>query len=270
MSKKKELGAGTEKLRRKVYENELRKLQVELCRLQDWVKLSGERVVIVLEGRDAAGKGGTIKALTERVSPRVFRVVALPAPSDRDKTQMYVQRYVEHFPAGGEIVIFDRSWYNRAGVEYVMGFCTPEQHQRFLDICPVFEKFAIEGGLRLIKIWLEVGMAEQDRRFKARIEDPLRQWKLSPMDVQSYSRWYDYSRARDLMLEHTDSGHAPWYIVRSDDKKRARLNVIAHILAQIPYKKVERAKVKLPRRSEKRAYDDMASIADRRHVDRKF
>lgn len=270
MSKKKDSGAGTEKLRRKVYEKELRKLQVELCRLQDWVKVSGERVVIVLEGRDAAGKGGTIKALTERVSPRVFRVVALPAPSDRDKTQMYVQRYVEHFPAGGEIVIFDRSWYNRAGVEYVMGFCTAEQHQRFLDICPVFEKFAIEGGLRLIKIWLEVGQEEQDRRFKARIEDPLRQWKLSPMDVQSYSRWYDYSRARDLMLEHTDSDQAPWHIVRSDDKKRARLNVIAHILAQIPYKNVERAKVKLPSRSEKRRFDDLASIADRRYVAQKY
>ena len=270
MSKNEESGEGTEKLKRKIYEKELRKLQVELCRLQDWIKVSGERVVIVLEGRDAAGKGGTIKALTERVSPRVFRVVALPAPSDRDKTQMYIQRYVEKFPAGGEIVIFDRSWYNRAGVEYVMGFCTPEQHQRFLELCPIFEKFLIEGGLRLIKIWLEVGQKEQDRRFRARIEDPLRQWKLSPMDVESYSRWYDYSRARDLMFEHTDTDHAPWHIVRSDDKKRARLNVIAHILAQIPYRSVDRAKVKLPRRSEKRAYDDMASIADRRHVALKF
>ena len=270
MSKNEESGEGTEKLKRKIYEKELRKLQVELCRLQDWIKVSGERVVIVLEGRDAAGKGGTIKALTERVSPRVFRVVALPAPSDRDKTQMYIQRYVEKFPAGGEIVIFDRSWYNRAGVEYVMGFCTPEQHQRFLELCPIFEKFLIEGGLRLIKIWLEVGQKEQDRRFRARIEDPLRQWKLSPMDVESYSRWYDYSRARDLMFEHTDTDHAPWHIVRSDDKKRARLNAIAHILAQIPYRSVDRAKVKLPRRSEKRAYDDMASIADRRHVALKF
>jgi len=183
---------------------------------------------------------------------------------------MYIQRFVEHFPAGGEIVIFDRSWYNRAGVEYVMGFCTSEQHQRFLELCPVFEKFVVEGGLRLIKIWLEVGQEEQDRRFRARIEDPLRQWKLSPMDIQSYSRWYDYSRARDLMFEHTDTDHAPWHIVRSDDKKRARLNAIAHILAQIPYEKVDRARVRLPRRSEKRAYDDMASIADRRHVARKF
>ena len=270
MPKKSAHGAGSDKLKRKVYEKELRELQVELCRLQDWIKVSGERVVIVLEGRDAAGKGGTIKALTERVSPRVFRVVALPAPSDRDKSQLYIQRYVERLPAGGEIVIFDRSWYNRAGVEYVMGFCTPEQHRRFLEVCPVFEKFVIEGGLRLIKIWLEVGQEEQDRRFKARIEDPVRQWKLSPMDIESYSRWYDYSRARDLMFQHTDTEHAPWHIVRSDDKKRARLNVIAHILSQIPYKKVDRAKVKLPHRSSKRAYDDQASIADRRYVAEKF
>jgi polyphosphate kinase 2 len=272
MPKKNGNGAGNspEKLKRKIYEKELRELQVELCRLQDWIKVSGERVVIVLEGRDAAGKGGTIKALTERVSPRVFRVVALPAPSDRDKTQMYSQRYVERFPAGGEIVIFDRSWYNRAGVEYVMGFCTPEEHQRFLEICPVFEKFVIEGGLRLIKIWLEVGQEEQDRRFKARIEDPVRQWKLSPMDIESYSRWYDYSRARDLMFQHTDTEYAPWHIVRSDDKKRARLNAIAHILSQIPYKKVDRAKVKLPSRSNKRKYDDRSSIADRRYVAEKF
>ncbi len=270
MPKKSGHGAGPEKLKRKIYEKELRELQVELCRLQDWIKVSGERVVIVLEGRDAAGKGGAIKALTERVSPRVFRVVALPAPSDRDKTQMYIQRYVERFPAGGEIVIFDRSWYNRAGVEYVMGFCTPEQHRRFLDICPVFEKFVIDGGLRLIKIWLEVGQEEQDRRFKARIEDPVRQWKLSPMDIESYSRWYDYSKARDLMFQHTDTEYAPWHIVPSDDKKRARLNVIAHILSQIPYKKVDRAKVKLPSRSSKRAYDDQSSIAGRRYVAEKF
>jgi polyphosphate kinase 2 len=272
MPKKNGSGPGNvpEKLKRKIYEKELRRLQVELCRLQEWIKVSGERVVIVLEGRDTAGKGGTIKALTERVSPRVFRVVALPAPSDRDKTQMYIQRYIERFPAGGEIVIFDRSWYNRAGVEAVMGFCTPEQHRRFLDICPAFEKFLVDGGLRLIKIWLEVGQEEQDRRFKARIEDPLRQWKLSSMDIESYSRWYDYSRARDLMFEHTDTDHAPWYIVRSDDKKRARLNVISHILSQIPYKKVDRPKVKLPARSRKRAYDDQSSIADRRHVAEKF
>jgi polyphosphate kinase 2 len=256
----------TQKLKRKVYEKELRKLQEELCHLQNWVRTAGERVIVVLEGRDAAGKGGTIKAITERVSPRVFRVVALPAPSDREKGQMYMQRYVERFPAGGEIVIFDRSWYNRAGVEYVMGFCTPEQHKRFLELCPLVEKFVIDGGIRLIKIWLEVGQEEQDRRFKARIDDPIRQWKLSPMDVESYDRWYDYSQARDMMFEHTDTDEAPWHIVHSDDKKRARLNVIAHILSQIPYKKVDHAKVKLPERSEKKKYDDQASIAGRRRV----
>ena len=260
----------TEKLKRKEYEKELHKLQVELCYLQDWIKESGERVIIVLEGRDAAGKGGTIKAITERVSPRVFRVVALPAPSDREKSEMYMQRYVEHFPAGGEIVIFDRSWYNRAGVEYVMGFCSPKQHQRFLELCPLVEKFVIDGGIRLIKIWLEVGQEEQDRRFRARIYDPVRQWKLSPMDVKSYDRWYDYSRARDMMFEHTDTAEAPWHIVHSDDKKRARLNVIAHILSQIPYKKVDHAKVKLPARSDKKKYDDRASIAGRRRVEQRY
>jgi polyphosphate kinase 2 len=260
----------TEKLKRKEYEKELHKLQVELCYLQDWIKESGERVIIVLEGRDAAGKGGTIKAITERVSPRVFRVVALPAPSDREKSQMYMQRYVERFPAGGEIVIFDRSWYNRAGVEYVMGFCSAKEHKRFLELCPLVEKFVIDGGIRLIKIWLEVGQEEQDRRFSARINDPVRQWKLSPMDVESYDRWYDYSRARDMMFEHTDTDGAPWHIVHSDDKKRARLNVIAHILSQIPYKKVDHAKVKLPARSDKKKYDDRASIAGRRRVEQRY
>ena len=259
-----------EKLKRKTYEKELKDLQIELCYLQDWIKVSGERVIIVLEGRDAAGKGGTIKAITERVSPRVFRVVALPAPTDREKSQIYMQRYFERFPAGGEVVIFDRSWYNRAGVEYVMGFCTSEQHQRFLELCPVVEKFVIDGGIRLIKIWLEVGQEEQERRFKARVEDPMRQWKLSPMDVESYSRWYDYSRARDLMFEFTDSEHAPWHVVHSNDKKRARLNVISHILSQIPYKKVDRAKAKLPSRSDKRKYDDQASIVGRRLVAQKY
>ena len=194
--------ADPERLKRKDYEKELRKLQVELCHLQAWVKDRGERIIIVFEGRDAAGKGGTIKALTERVSPRVFRVMALPAPSDREKTQMYMQRYMERFPAAGEIVIFDRSWYNRAGVEYVMGFCTAEQHKRFLEHCPVVEKYIVEAGIRLIKIWLEVGQEEQQRRFAARIDDPVRQWKLSPMDVESYDRWYQYSRARDMMLEY--------------------------------------------------------------------
>ena len=255
-----------EKLKRKVYEKELRKLQEELCHLQDWIKASGERVIVVLEGRDAAGKGGTIKAITERVSPRVFRVVALPAPSDREKSEMYMQRYVEHFPAGGEIVIFDRSWYNRAGVEYVMGFCTPKQHKRFLRLCPLVEKFVIDGGIRLIKIWLEVGQEEQDKRFKARIDDPIRQWKLSPMDIESYGRWYDYSRARDQMLAKTDTRISPWFLVRSDDKRTARLNTIDHILSRIPYKKVPRKKIKLPNRSAKGAYDDEKTITRRRWV----
>ena len=261
---------GRERLKRKVYEAELRKLQVELCHLQEWLKVSRERVIVILEGRDAAGKGGTIKAITERVSPRVFRVVALPAPSDRQKTQLYMQRYIEHFPAGGEMAIFDRSWYNRAGVEYVMGFCTPAQHQRFLELCPIVERFLIDGGTRLIKIWLEVGQEEQERRFHARIDDPLRQWKLSPMDIESFKRWYDYSKARDLMFEATDTEDAPWHIVFSDDKRRARLNVISHILSRIPYKKVDHAKVKLPDRSTKRRYDDYASIAGRRLVAEKF
>jgi polyphosphate kinase 2 len=209
------------RLKRKKYDKELRRLQAELCRLQDWVKHKGLRVIVVFEGRDAAGKGGTIRAITERVSPRVFRVVALPAPSDREKSQMYMQRYLPHFPAAGEVVIFDRSWYNRAGVEYVMGFCSKEQHRRFLELCPLIEKFIVDGGIQLIKIWLEVSDAEQKRRFEARIDDPLRQWKLSPTDLPSRERWFDYSRARDLMLEATDTKHAPWHILRSDDKRRA-------------------------------------------------
>jgi polyphosphate kinase 2 len=259
-----------EKMKRKVYEKELHKLQVQLCHLQDWVKEKGLRVIILFEGRDAAGKGGTIKALTERVSPRVFRVVALPAPSDREKTQMYVQRYIERFPAAGEIIIFDRSWYNRAGVEYVMGFCTEEQHRRFLELCPIVEKFIVDGGIMLIKIWLEVGKDEQERRFSARIEDPLRQWKLSPMDIESYGRWYDYSRARDMMLEMTDSQHAPWYIVRSDNKRKARLNCISHILSLIPFKKVPRDKVKLPKRSNKQKYDDQETLKGRNFVAERY
>jgi polyphosphate kinase len=268
--------AGTEapshdgKLKRKDYEKELRKLQVELCRLQDWVKYKGLRVIIVFEGRDTAGKGGTIKALTERVSPRVFRVVALPAPSERQKTEMFAQRYIENFPAAGEVVIFDRSWYNRAGVERVMNFIDEKQHRRFLELCPGIEKIIVDGGIKLIKIWLEVGKDEQERRFTARINDPLRQWKLSPMDLESYPRWYDYSRARDRMLEMTDTDKAPWYIVRSDDKRRARLNCIAHILSLIPCKKVPRAKVKLPRRSDKHRYDDHASLKGRRFVAEKY
>ena len=207
------------RMKRKRYEKELHKLQVELCHLQDWVKAKGLKVIIVFEGRDTAGKGGTIKALTERVSPRVFRVVALPAPSERQKSQLYMQRYIEHFPAGGEVVIFDRSWYNRAGVERVMGFVDEKLCEHFLKNIPVFEREIINSGIILIKLWLEVGMEEQDRRFAARIFDPLRQWKLSPMDLESYGRWYDYSRARDAMLKHTDSKNAPWFIVRSDDKR---------------------------------------------------
>src|SRR5579872_1807036 len=207
------------KMKRKLYEKELRKLQVELCHIQEWVKAKGQRAIILFEGRDAAGKGGTIKAITEKVSPRVFRVVALPAPSDREKTQMFVQRYVEHFPAAGEIVIFDRSWYNRAGVENVMGFVSAENVERFLSLCPEIEKYITDTGIILIKFWLEVGQDEQEKRFFARINDPLRQWKLSPMDLESYGRWYDYSRARDAMLKATDVKYAPWHIVRSDDKK---------------------------------------------------
>ena len=227
------------KLKRQKYEKELSRLQGKLCVLQEWVKGKGLRVIVIFEGRDAAGKGGTIKAITERVSPRVFRVVALPAPSDREKSQMYLQRYMQHFPAAGEIVIFDRSWYNRAGVEHVMGFCTDEQYERFLKLCPLFERHLVEGGIMLIKFWLEVGNKEQERRFKARIDDPLRQWKLSPMDLPSRAKWYEYSRARDAMLKATDTRIAPWYIVRSDDKKRARLNTIAHLLKLIPHKKID-------------------------------
>jgi polyphosphate kinase 2 len=258
------------KMKRKLYEKELLKLQVQLCHLQEWVKAKGLKVIIVFEGRDAAGKGGTIKALTDRVSPRVFRVVALPAPSDREKTQMYTQRYVEHFPAGGEIVIFDRSWYNRAGVEHVMGFVDEHQYLRFLALCPQVEKQIVGSGIQLIKIWLEASMEEQEKRFAARVDDPLRQWKLSPMDVESYSRWYDYSRARDKMLKATDSKHAPWYIARTEDKRRGRLNCISHILNAIPYKKIHRPKVKLPKRSNKGAYDDQASLKGRRFVKELF
>ncbi len=258
--------AHREPLKRKQYDKELRKLQAELCRLQAWVKHKGLRAIIVFEGRDAAGKGGTIKAITERVSPRVFRLVALPAPSDRQKSQMYIQRYMEHFPAAGEIVIFDRSWYNRAGVEHVMGFCTKEQYEGFLDKCPEIEEYITSAGIYLVKIWLEVSDQEQKRRFEARVHDPLRQWKLSPMDLPSRQRWYDYSRARDRMLAATDTKHAPWFILRSDDKKRARLNCIKHILDQIPCKDVPRQKIKIPKRSTKHAYDDHATLKGRKFI----
>ena len=261
---------GTPKLKRKDYEKALRKLQTELCILQDWVKSTGQRIVVVFEGRDAAGKGGTIRALTERVSPRTFRLVALPAPSDREKSQMYVQRYLAHFPGAGEIVIFDRSWYNRAGVEHVMGFCTKEQHKRFLDVCPEFEKHMTDNGITLIKYWLEVSNKEQKERFEARVDDPMRQWKLSNMDLPSRERWYDYSRARDKMLEATDTDFAPWYLIHSDDKRRARLNVIAHLLDLIPHEKLPREKVKLPKRSSKGSYDDEATIKDRRWIKEKY
>ncbi|MFO0828972.1 MAG: polyphosphate kinase 2 [Phycisphaerales bacterium] len=261
---------GAKKMSGKRYMKKLQKLQAQLCHLQEWVKHKGLRVIILFEGRDAAGKGGTIKAITERVSPRVFRVVALPAPSDREKTQMYIQRYMQHFPAAGEIVIFDRSWYNRAGVEHVLGFCTKEEHREFLAICPQVEKYIVDAGISLIKVWLESSDAEQKRRFEARIDDPLRQWKLSPTDLYSRSKWFEYSRARDQMLDATDTEWAPWHILRSDDKKRARLNCIDHILQLIPYKKVPREKVKLPKRSMKHAYDDQATLKGRKFVPEKY
>jgi polyphosphate kinase 2 len=260
------VNAAREPMNPKDYDKALRELQVDLCALQEWVKHEGLRVVVVFEGRDAAGKGGTIKAITERVSPRVFRVVALPAPSDREKSQLYLQRYVPHLPAAGEIVIFDRSWYNRAGVEYVMGFCTKAQHRRFLILCPEFEHVLIDDGIVLVKFWLEVSDEEQERRFHARIKDPLRQWKLSPMDLASRSKWYEYSRARDIMFKATDRDFAPWTIVPSDDKRRARLNCIRHLLKAIPHKDAPRVKVKLPKRSTKGAYDDVASLKGLRFV----
>ena len=261
---------GKSKLKGKEYMKELRRLQAELCHLQEWVKHKGLRVMVVFEGRDGAGKGGTIRAITERVSPRVFRVVALPAPSDREKTQMYIQRYITHFPAAGEIVIWDRSWYNRAGVEHVMGFCTKEQHEGFLELCPTVEGYITKAGIILIKYWLEVSNKEQERRFEARIEDPLRQWKLSPVDLPSREKWYEYSRARDRMLAATDTDHAPWHIVHSEHKKRARLNCIAHLLKLIPYKKLPREKIKLPKRSNKSKYDDQATLKGRRFIPEKY
>ena len=236
------------KMKTKNYEKELRKLHVELVKLQEWVRHEGLKVCVVFEGRDGAGKGGTIKAITERVSPRVFRVMALPAPTEREQTQMYGQRYIPHFPAAGEVVIWDRSWYNRAGVERVMGFCTEEQAKRFLETIPGFERLMVDSGIILIKYWLEVGMEEQTRRLEARIDDGRKIWKLSPMDLKSYSRWYDYSRARDEMFAASDTAWAPWYVARSDDKKRARLNIIRHLLSQVPYEELPREKVQLPKR----------------------
>ena len=245
---------GETKLGRKKYEAELAKLQAELVALQEWVKTTGAKVCVVFEGRDTAGKGGTIKRIVERVSPRVFRVVALPAPTDRQKSQMYIQRYIEHFPAAGEVVIFDRSWYNRAGVERVMGLCTPEQTDKFLEQVPAVEKAMVDSGIILLKYWLEVGSDEQTRRIESRMHDPRKVWKLSEMDLKSYSRWYDYSRARDAMFAATDTAWAPWFIARTDIKKRGRLNIISHLLSQIPYEPLRGKDVDLPKRQRAGSY----------------
>lgn len=244
------------KLKRVEYESELADLHAELVKLQFWTKHTGARIVVVFEGRDAAGKGGVIKRITERVSPRTFRLVALPAPSERERSQIYFQRYIERFPAAGEIVIFDRSWYNRAGVERVMGFCDDEQYERFLRLCPAWEKDIIDSGITLIKYWFEVSKEEQTRRFSDRINDPRKVWKLSPMDLESHRRWYDYSRARDAMFAATDTAESPWYVVEADDKRRARLNCIKHFLTLIPYEKVHQKKVELPARKKAEGYVD--------------
>jgi polyphosphate kinase len=242
------------KLKRKDYEREMRRLHGELVAMQEWVKASGAKLCIVFEGRDTAGKGGTIKRITERVSPRTFRVVALPAPTEREKTQMYIQRYLPHLPAAGEVVIFDRSWYNRAGVERVMGFCKPEETERFLKLTPLVEKTMVDSGILLLKYWLEVSPDEQTRRLERRIDDPRKVWKLSDMDLKSYSRWYDYSRARDAIFAATDTAWAPWYIARTDDKQRARLNLISHLLSQVPYKPLVQKDVTLPKRQRAGGY----------------
>lgn len=257
---------GSSKLPGKYFEKELARLQAELVKLQYWVQATGHRAVVVFEGRDAAGKGGVIKRITERVSPRVFRVVALPAPTEREKSQLYVQRYLAHFPAAGEVILFDRSWYNRAGVERVMGFCTEDEYERFLHEVPRFEKGLVEQGIQLIKYWFDVGIEEQERRFRGRITDARKIWKLSPMDVESFKRWYDYSRARDAMLDATDTDHAPWHIVQADDKRRARLNCITHLLGQIPYEDLTAEPVKLGKRGSRGRYDDQATMPERRFV----
>jgi polyphosphate kinase 2 len=246
----------SEPLGAKQYDKQLKKLHVELVKLQEWVKHKGLKICVVFEGRDGAGKGGTIKAITERVSPRVFRVIALPAPTERQQSQMYVQRYLPYFPAAGEVVIWDRSWYNRAGVERVMGFTPEETVKRFLEIVPEFEKLVVDSGIILLKYWLEVSMDEQTRRLKDRIDDGRKIWKLTDMDLKSYSRWYDYSRARDEMFKATDTKFAPWFVVKSDDKRRARLNLISHLLKRIPYKEAPREKVKLPKRDKPRGYKE--------------
>ena len=255
-----------EKFSRKQYEKELEKLHGELVKLQLWVQATGHKVIVVFEGRDAAGKGGVIKAITERVSPRIFRVVALPAPTEREKTQMYLQRYINHFPAAGEIILFDRSWYNRAGVERVMGFCSDVEYARFLQNIPLFERAILDSGIQLVKYWFDVSMEEQERRFKGRINDPRKIWKLSPMDLESYQRWYDYSRARDALLLASDLDYSPWHIVRSDDKRRARLNCISHLLGLIPYEEVPCEAVELGKRHNKNAYDDVAALEGRKFI----
>ena len=266
----KKLSDKSAKLSNKEYEAEITKLHAELVKLQYWVQAKGLKVIVVFEGRDASGKGGFIKRIIERVSPRVFRVVALPAPSEREKTQMYVQRYVQHFPAAGEVVIFDRSWYNRAGVERVMGFCTRKEYVRFLQYTPTFELGIVEQGIQLIKYWLDTSMEEQERRFKDRINDPRKIWKLSPMDVESYRRWYDYSQARDDMFLATDTDFAPWYIVPADDKKRARLNCISHFLSLIPYEDVTPGKIKLGERNMANKYDDELSPEGKHFIPQKY
>jgi polyphosphate kinase len=248
--------AAVQKLKRKEYEELIAQLHIELVKLQFWAKHAGARIVVIFEGRDAAGKGGVIKRITERVSPRVFRVVALPAPSERERSQIYFQRYFEHFPAAGEIVIFDRSWYNRAGVERVMGFCTDEEYERFLRICPAWERDIIDSGISLIKYWFEVSKEEQTRRFSERISDARKIWKLSPMDLESHRRWYDYSRARDAMFAATDTKESPWYVVGANDKRRARLNCISHFLSLIPYEEIDLPKVELPSRQKAKGYQE--------------
>jgi polyphosphate kinase 2 len=254
------------KLSTKLYERELERLQGELVKLQYWVQAKGLRVIVIFEGRDAAGKGGAIKRITERVSPRIFRVVALPAPTERERTQLYIQRYMAHFPAAGEVILFDRSWYNRAGVERVMGFCSDEQYERFLTEAPQFEKAIVEQGIQLVKYWFEVGMDEQKRRFLARATDPRKIWKLSPMDLESYTRWYAFSHARDAMLDATDTDQAPWHIVQADNKKRARLNCISHLLAQFRYEDLTGKRPSLGERNMDGQYDDKASMSGRRFV----
>ena len=256
-----EAGAGPPpRMKRREYERQMRLLHGELVAMQEWVKASGAKICVVFEGRDTAGKGGTIKRITERVSPRVFRVVALPAPTGREKSQMYVQRYLPHFPAAGEVVIFDRSWYNRAGVEPVMGFCTPEQTGRFLELVPAVEKAMADDGILLLKYWLEVSAGEQTRRLESRIHDPRKIWKLSDLDLKSYSHWYDYSRARDEMIRATDTAWAPWFTAVSDDKRRARLNVITHLLSKVPYKKLEKRDVVFPKRQRRGGYTEPTSL----------